>query len=389
MKKTRDWLKAYISGEKNLPVPQYWMSYFNSETARKLTPAKCHYAPAWLYDVGPEFDYSGMDEEALDSMIEFNTYNGRCMVALGKGANLAFGHGGPGEFVCRMIERENNHIVVEYETGVKTKVQFKPHFYHIYDHPVKSIADVENLRLPDPFDDNRYIGLKRNTKYLRQKGQFVTCSLNGFFSGIHYFLYEYQQALMAMLTDEDLIFALLEKIGNWNLAAAGKIAECEVDSICLCDDLGAKQAMLMSPDIYRKFFKPWHKRLCDLMHEKGVLVHLHSHGAITPILDDLVDCGFDIINPFDPEEGFDIEQILSNYSRHFVVVGGMPASFWEWQEGKREDYIEKMIKLARRYGKYIIMDSGGIPENVAVDDYNRVLDLSRRLRGVDDLSCAV
>ena len=66
------------------------------------------------------------------------------------------------------------------------------------------------------------------------------------------------------------------------------------------------------------------------MHQKGVLVHLHSHGAISPILNDLVDCGFDIINPFDPEEGFDIEQVLRDYSKHFVVVGGMPASFWEW-----------------------------------------------------------
>ena len=86
----------------------------------------------------------------------------------------------------------------------------------------------------------------------------------------------------------------------------------------------------MSPDQYLAFFKPWHKKLCEAVHDLGGTVHFHSHGAITPLLNDFVECGFDFVNPFDPEEGFDMEQTLQKYSSEFIVVGGFPTTFWEW-----------------------------------------------------------
>jgi uroporphyrinogen decarboxylase len=160
------------------------------------------------------------------------------------------------------------------------------------------------------------------------------------------------------------------------------IINAGADCISICDDLGSKQNLLMSPGQYRKYIKPWHKKLCELAHNSGVTVHLHSHGAISKILDDLADCSFDFVNPFDPEEGFDIENILRNYSNNFTLCGGLPASFWELKEDKQTEIIEKNGRLARKYGHFIFMDSGGIPENTSRQDFERVLGLSRKVRNV-------
>jgi len=359
------------------------MSFFNGQVARQLTPSDCHYKPMWLYDGNDVFDKSATGNSELDKMVKFNEFTGRCFACLGKGANLAFGHGGPGEFFNRVISRDENHLISEYETGVMAKIQYHPHFYHLYGHKVKSIEDLNNIVLPDAEDPARYEGFAEDVKYLKSKGEYVVGSLNGFFSGIHYFFMDYQQTLMALLTEPELINAILEILGNWNLIAANQMIKVGVDCIAICDDLGSKENLLMSPIQYRQFFKGWYKKLCSLAHNHNCQVHLHSHGAITSLLDDLVECGFDFINPFDISEGFDLEYILQKYSGKFVLVGGLPVDFWDLQEDIQKVHLTRLTELANHYGHLIIMDSGGVPEGVSKEKFERVLELSRTARKID------
>jgi len=381
----RQWIKAIINGDRTVPVAQQWMSFFNAQTAKNLTPQHCHYERMWLYDSPGDFDMSAIGNKTLDRMIQFNNYTGRCMTCLGRGANISWGHGGPGEFFAKIIERTENGIVVQYETGVRAKINFQPHFYHSYDHPVKTLADLDTLILPDAAAATRYEGFTRDAQYLKANGRYVVASLNGFFSGIHYFLIDYQQTLMDMILEPNLIHQAAEILGQWNITAARKMIEAGADCIAFCDDLGSKESLLFAPDKYRTFFKPWHKKLCQMAHDMGAQVHLHSHGAIVPLLNDLADCGFDFINPFDEDEGFDIESILKTYSDKFVVVGGIPTSFWSWNEQKQRSHLERMASLARKYGRFILMDAGGVPENITRTDFEKILEISRQARGVDGI----
>jgi len=379
MQNKRQWIKSILNGE-DVPTAQYWMSFFNADTARKLTPKVCHFDGMSLYETGEQFDISGMKENDLDRLIDFNNYTDRCFACLGKGAAIMFGHGGPGEFFCRTVEENSKYKIVEYETGVKMKVNFEPHFYHSFDHPLKTSEDFSRIKLPNPNDPKRYEGLRKNTNYLKSKNQYVVGSLNGFFSGLHYWLIDYQELLMALITEPEFVEKAEQIIGNWNLTAAEQMLKAGVDGLAICDDLGSKQNMLMSPDQYRTYFKPWHKRLCELAHSYCATVHLHSHGAIQPVLDDLVECGFDFINPFDPEEGFDIEQTLKKYASEFVVTGGFSGSFWYWPPEKQEEYLKQMAKLGRKYKRFIFMDSSGIPDDISFKDFERITKISKKYR---------
>jgi uroporphyrinogen decarboxylase len=385
----REWIAAIRRGEREVPVGQQWMSFFNAETARKLTPSDCHYSPMWIYDVGEKFESRPIGDESLDAMIRFNRYTGRCMSCLGPGANLAFGHGGPGEFLMRLVEKSDNHLILEYETGVKAKVQFHPHFYHHFDYPVQSADDLARLSLPDPHDAGRYAGFARDCAYLKSRGEYVLASINGFYSGLHYFLMDYEKTLMALMAEPELIQKLLDRLGAWNLAAAEKLLDAGADCIALCDDLGSRENLMFSPRIYREFFKPWHKRLCQLAHDRGRQVHFHSHGAISPLLDDLADCGFDFINPFDPEEGFDAEQILQHYAGRFVIVGGLPTSFWDWPFARQRQRLAHLTELGQKYGRLILMDSGGVPDSVTPEAFRQILEVSRTLRRAEQFESQI
>lgn len=382
----REWIKGILAGESDWPVAQHWMGYFNSSTAKRLTPAECHYTNMWWYDVGKEFDPGPMGTGQLEAMIRFNDYTGRCFACLGKGANISWGHGGPGEFFVRIKEQFENGFIAEFETGVCVEIRHKPHFYKSFNHPVNSPETAQELILPDPADPGRYHGFASDAAFLKSRGEYVVASLNGFFSGLHYFLYDYQQTLMGFILEPELVNTLLEKLGHWNLEAARQLVINGADCITFCEDLGSKEAPLLSPDLYRKFIKPWHQKLCETVHDLGATVHLHCHGAVQPIFDDIVECGFDFINPFDPEEGWEIEEVLQKYGDRFVAVGGFPTSFWYWPAKKQEQYLEEMAALARKYKRFIFMDSGGVPEDLSREDHERLLAVSRKVRGVEDHS---
>ena len=125
----REWISAILQGERGMPIAQNWMGFFNSKSAKKLTSPQFHYDTMWWYDVPEEFDMSAMGHDQLDRMIAFNNNTGRCFACLGKGANISFGHGGPGEFFVRIKERDNNGFIAEFETGVRAEIQYHPHFY--------------------------------------------------------------------------------------------------------------------------------------------------------------------------------------------------------------------------------------------------------------------
>ena len=107
--------------------------------------------------------------------------------------------------------------------------------------------------------------------------------------------------LMDMLTEQKKVEALLDALTEIHLADLEKVCaalgDC-VDLVRFSDDLGMTAGPMMSPPIYRKLFKPRQAVLNDYIHKNtGMKTFLHSCGSIYALLPDLIEAGFDIINP--------------------------------------------------------------------------------------------
>ncbi len=97
-----------------------------------------------------------------------------------------------------------------------------------------------------------------------------------------------------------------------------------VDIIRFGDDLGMETGPFMSKDVYRKLFKPRHKKLCDYVHSKSNMkTFLHSCGSIYRLLPDLIEAGYDIINPVQTT-AFEMDpRILKNeFGKDITFWGG-------------------------------------------------------------------
>jgi uroporphyrinogen decarboxylase len=65
------------------------------------------------------------------------------------------------------------------------------------------------------------------------------------------------------------------------------------------DDWGTQQSPIASPDVFHELFLPYYRRINDTAHriKPGLKTFLHSCGAIYDLIDDIIACGFDILNP--------------------------------------------------------------------------------------------
>jgi uroporphyrinogen decarboxylase len=71
-----------------------------------------------------------------------------------------------------------------------------------------------------------------------------------------------------------------------------------VDIIKFGDDLGTNNGPLIPVETYREFFKPRHKMMCDYV-KKHSSMHtmLHCCGGIYELIPELIEAGFEILNP--------------------------------------------------------------------------------------------
>ncbi|MFW5698120.1 MAG: uroporphyrinogen decarboxylase family protein [Fimbriimonadaceae bacterium] len=73
-------------------------------------------------------------------------------------------------------------------------------------------------------------------------------------------------------------------------------AETAIDALTFMDDWGSYQGLLVSPAIWREYFKPLYYDYVQIARSKGKKVFMHSDGEISSILDDLVELNLDALN---------------------------------------------------------------------------------------------
>ena len=80
----------------------------------------------------------------------------------------------------------------------------------------------------------------------------------------------------------------------------------------------------MSPEKYRAIFKPRHKILCDYVDtHSNMKTFLHSCGSIYSIMGDLIEAGYDIINPVQTSSrGMDPRTLKREFGRDITFWGG-------------------------------------------------------------------
>ena len=151
-------------------------------------------------------------------------------------------------------------------------------------------------------DDGFWDTLRANTLALRESSDraiMVVVGCNLFEWGT--FLRRMDNFLMDLVAEPENVEAFLEPLMTIHLRTLEKVCASVGDIVDVCrfgDDLGTDTGPFMAPATYRSLFKKHHARLCDYVHKHSTMhTFLHSCGSIHALLPDLIEAGFDVINP--------------------------------------------------------------------------------------------
>lgn len=127
---------------------------------------------------------------------------------------------------------------------------------------------------------------------------------------------------------KDYVVEVFEKqcaIGLKNLEALIGLLGNRVQAVFISGtDFGTQRGLFISREAYRELYKPFHQRVNKLVHQHSTWkTFIHSCGAIRELLPELIDAGFDILNPVQcSAAGMEARELKREFGRHLVFWGG-------------------------------------------------------------------
>ena len=229
----------------------------------------------------------------------------------------------------------------------------------------------------------RCLVLKNST----DRALMITCGCNFFEWGT--FLRRMEIYLMDIYEEPEQVLALNDQLLERhlkNLENTCKYLNGIVDIVRFGDDLGMNNNMFMSLEKYRPLFKPYHTKIKEYVHKHSSMkTFLHSCGSIFPVIGDLAEAGFDILNPVQTSAAnMDPARLKQEYGKDITFWGGGCNTRKILNMGTEKevyDYCRRMIDIFFQDGGFVFNQEhnilGDVPPQNIMAMYKAVEDARR------------
>ena len=249
-----------------------------------------------------------------------------------------------------------------------------------------TVADIEAYEWPsvDLYD---YAGMPEKLETMRDYAITLGYHSIGWFSwemrGMARFLED-------LIAEPGIAHAIVDRVADFGYEYFARvIASCKeyvgenAILIQIADDFATQDGLLISPRLYREYFKKPYRKIIDLAHAAGLRVEFHMCGAAVGLLPELIETGIDILNPIQTsDKGMDPKRLKDEFGMDVAFSGGIDVQqllpFASVQEVRDE---VRYVLDTMGDGGYIFEPSHAIqigtpPENIeamyqAMHDYYR------------------
>jgi len=220
----------------------------------------------------------------------------------------------------------------------------------------RSVADVESYHWPR-LEDLDFSGVAaecdRYADYAMSMNDwsiFETCwAMRGF-----------EQFLTDMIVDEKLARAIIEHVEQFCWRIIEKLWEVageKFDFFGSVDDFGSQQSLLISVEMWEKYFRGGYKRAYEFAHSHGLKTWMHCDGAVRPLFGRFIDIGLDIFDPLMPMiEEMNPYRVVPEFGRDLVFHGTIDTQHlmpFESERNVRREVRRQMDELWPGGGLYM------------------------------------
>ena len=153
-------------------------------------------------------------------------------------------------------------------------------------------------KLPDPEKDPQFDKAIEQARIARERDLYVIFGWWRLFFERPWALRGMENLMVDYYFQPDNVHRLHEALLGVYIAYLRRaVREIKPDGFWTSDDLGHQTSLMMSPDVFRRFIKPYYKRLGDFIRKNNLHWWLHSCGNNTEIMADLVEVGVTVFHP--------------------------------------------------------------------------------------------
>jgi uroporphyrinogen decarboxylase len=231
-----------------------------------------------------------------------------------------------------------------------------------------------DYRFPDPGDPRRFAHFPAEIG--KRGDRFVIASIGFTLFERAWTLAGMENVLMAMISDKPFANELFDRILEYDIGVTRTALSFDIDGMRFGDDWGQQRGLIMGPVLWREFIKPRIAKLFGLVKSRGKRVFIHSCGKIDELFPDLVECGVDVFNPFQPEV-MDVELMKRLHGARMTFFGGISTQktlpYGTVAQVKEE--VKRLIDRVGREGGYIAAPAHDIPKDARTDNIAAMLEV--------------
>lgn len=188
----------------------------------------------------------------------------------------------------------------------------------------ETVEEVERFPWPKP----EYLNFDSCLRDLRNAGDVYRMS--GFWTCFYHNLgdlFGMEEYFVKMYTNPDVVQAATDKVCEFYYEANEKFfaaAGREMDGFFFGNDFGTQCSLICGPDQFDQFILPWFRKFTEQGHRHGYQVILHSCGAVSDVIERLIESGVDCLHPLQAKaKNMDAETLAQRFGGRITFLGGI------------------------------------------------------------------
>jgi uroporphyrinogen decarboxylase len=247
-------------------------------------------------------------------------------------------------------------------------------------HPLTAASLEEILRFPwpDPHEPSRFDRLRERAKYLFETTDYAlmadgTTGVGVFDMSWH--LRGMENIFMDMIRRPEFTQALFERLADYYVAVYTNYMQAigdYIEMVIYYEDLSGQEGPLISPDLYRKYVKPCHRRIFKAIKENTrAKLCVHTCGSAYVFLNDYVELGVDVLNPVQiSARDMDPYRLKQEYGGGLSFHGGIDTQRFlpRATPAEIQEEVRRMIGILGRGGGYLFTSCHSIQPDVSPEN---------------------
>jgi len=268
---------------------------------------------------------------------------------------------------------------------------------HYNDFDTKTFEQMEALEFDDPLDRRRYFAAIDDQ--INSVGDDLVLGLPSFVDRVNACAEDFcvfgsvcephemiwrimgtENVLMKLATEPAAMARCIERLGDFLVGIVeGQVAAASgrLRGLYIWGDIAYDHGMFFSPKYWREVYKPPLKRICAAAHAAGLKTIYHGCGNASAVYDDMIAAGVDAYNPLEAKAGLNVVDLKRRFGRRWAFNGNIDVRVLATNDRDRIRR-EVLTKLnAAKGGGYILQSDHSMPDNVAPDSYDYLIQLAR------------